>query len=121
MESLENTVEILQIDECTPEKFYIRMKSMVDEFYQMDKEIQICYNDPEFVAKNDSISASILIVEISRFYHRARFVSIENELVNVFLIDEGKQVTVHVSRCLGIDDRFTKVGINPVLTRKPGG
>ena len=104
-------VRILKINEARPDKFYIQTKEMNDKFLMLNKEIQSCYNNSAFLPSYEELTQdfSLIIVKIFGLYNRAKFISIENNLVKVFLVDLGYEQTVLASECLGMDRKFAKV------------
>ena len=108
--TMEFDVSVLKIKEARPDKFFIRTKNMNEKFLSLNKNIQKCYNNPLFRPSNQKLTpSSLMIVKISGFYFRGKFISIESNLVKIFLVDCGIEETVHASNCLGIDSQFAEV------------
>ena len=107
---MEYEVSVLKINEARPDKFYIRTKNMNEKFLSLDKDIQNCYKNPSFQPSNEKLTpSSLMIVKISGLYYRGKFISIESNLVKIFLVDYGYEETVHASECIGIDSQFAEV------------
>ena len=100
-------VEILMSPDMTPSNFYVVKKSKMQEYFDFDAEIQAFYKDQ--TPKPTYNKEGMMVVLYEKFFWRAVFVGMNDDLPKFHLVDEGRSVTLASFEDIrGITDHFVE-------------
>ena len=100
-------VEILMSPDMTPSNFYVVKKSKMQEYFDFDAELQAFYKDQ--TPKPTYNKEGMMVVLYEKFFWRAVFVGMNDDLPKFHLVDEGRSVTLASFEDIrGITDHFVE-------------